>query len=218
MEKPILALFDFCDTLIDGQSINFFLDFLYQNESNLWQKLNLKIRKLLPLVSESDSLKFKNYLFAPYHGICKKKMELISREFTQQVLLKKEHKQVIQRLQWHKNKGHTIILLSGGFETYLKYYASIYNIKYVIGTTLFYDSQDYFQGIEQECLGKFKVEKLEKCINLDDYDLQNSYAYSDAESDLPMLRLVGNSYVVKNKQDIRWKEKNWEVIDITTQK
>jgi len=218
MEKPILALFDFCDTLIDGQSINYFLNFLYQNESNWLKKFNLKVRKLLPIVSESDSLKFKNYLFAPFHGISKKRMELISREFTEQVLLAKEHLQVMQRLQWHQHKGHTIVLLSGGFETYLKYYASIYSIEYVIGTTFLYDNQDQFQGIGQECIGNVKVDKLRECINLDEYDLKNSYAYSDAESDLPMLRLVGNSFVVKNMQNIRWKEKNWEVIEITTYK
>ncbi|MFN8361773.1 MAG: HAD-IB family hydrolase [Candidatus Kapaibacterium sp.] len=215
MEKPILALFDFCDTLIDGQSINFFLDFLYQNESNWLKKINLKMRKLLAIVSESDSQNFKNYLFAPFRGISKERMERLSYEFTQQVLLNKEHPKVTQRLQWHNDNGHTIVLLSGGFEAYLKYYASIYNIKYVIGTPFLYDSQDYFQGIGQECLGVLKVEKLAQCVSLNDFDLQNSYAYSDAESDIPMFKLVGNCYVIKNKQDVSWKETSWNLIDIS---
>ena len=45
-------------------------------------------------------------------------------------------------------------------------------------------------------------------------DLDASYAYSDSESDLPMLRAVGHAVVVNPDQDLRRiaADEGWEIL------
>ncbi len=216
MSKKIIALFDFCDTLVDGQSINLFLDYLYKKESNWFIKTQLKLRKLFssPPKDNDLSLEHKNYLFAPLKGKDKKLFENIASEFNNEVLLKLEHKSIVEKLQWHQKCGHTVVIASGGFDTYLQYYAKSYTIDYIVSTELIFN-EGKFIGVGEECLGEKKINSLKSILTWKEYDWANSYSYSDSKSDLPLLSLVGNAFVVYNKQDISWRKENWNVIDVS---
>ena len=58
-----------------------------------------------------------------------------------------------------------------------------------------------------------KVTLLKNTLDsFDLFDLENSFAYSDSPSDLPMLNTVGNSFVV-SKNRINWpRESGLELI------
>ena len=49
-----------------------------------------------------------------------------------------------------------------------------------------------------------KLYKLASRLNLEQYDLRHSYAYSDCVSDIPLLSLVGNANVVACGKDLKW--------------
>jgi len=57
------------------------------------------------------------------------------------------------------------------------------------------------------------MRELAECAGL---DLQDSYAYSDSESDLPMLRAVGHPVVVNPDADLRRiaGEEGWEIVHL----
>ncbi len=59
-----------------------------------------------------------------------------------------------------------------------------------------------------------KVLTMRELAEREQIDLAASYAYSDSESDLPMLRAVGNPVVVNPDQDLRRiaAEEGWEVL------
>ena len=59
-----------------------------------------------------------------------------------------------------------------------------------------------------------KAEAIRRMAAERGIDLAESYAYSDSESDLPMLRLVGNPVVVNPDPDLRRtaREEGWRVI------
>jgi phosphoserine phosphatase len=44
--------------------------------------------------------------------------------------------------------------------------------------------------------GNIKKEKLKEYFDLHQYSLSNAVAYADHESDIPMLSIVGKSYMV----------------------
>jgi HAD superfamily hydrolase (TIGR01490 family) len=216
MDKKIIALFDFCDTLIDGQSINLFLDYLYKNENNWLVKVHLKARKFFSSPPKDDDLSLihKNYLFAPLKGKEKQLMEQIAFKFNHAVLLKHEHKKIIEKLQWHQKIGHTVVIASGGFDIYLQYYAQTYNIDKIVSTELLFH-EGRFAGINEECLGLKKIKYLKNILVWDDYDWEHSYAYTDSKSDIPLLSIVGNGFIIYNKQDISWIKEEWQVIDVS---
>ena len=59
-----------------------------------------------------------------------------------------------------------------------------------------------------------KAEAIRLMAVLDGIDLARSYAYSDSESDLPMLRLVGNPVAVNPDVELRRiaREEGWRII------
>ncbi|HEY7961771.1 MAG TPA: HAD-IB family hydrolase [Solirubrobacteraceae bacterium] len=61
-----------------------------------------------------------------------------------------------------------------------------------------------------------KVLSLRELAAREDIDLAASYAYSDSESDLPMLRAVGHAVVVNPDQDLRRiaAQEGWEILHL----
>ena len=77
-------------------------------------------------------------------------------------------------------------------------------------TDICFDKKDICKGIFQgvDCMNENKIIKMKKKIkDIDEFNLDDSYAYSDSISDLPLLNFVGNGIVVaKNKQ--QWMTEN----------
>jgi len=214
--KKILALFDFCDTLIGMQTANRFVTLAYQKNKRFDTIANEFIR----VVGRKSRLLFghrhKKWQLKQLKGLSVKKMQDIVKNYVENELVPKENKKIIDKLLWHKNNNHTVVIISGGFSEYIRYYAQKYDINYVIATELEVKDGKFtgkIYGID--CMGINKIEKLRDTINLDDYDLKNSYAYSDHISDIPLLSLVGNAVVVNFGQDIKWaKLMRYRIIDV----
>jgi len=213
--KKKLAIFDFCDTIFNGQSISYFLDFL-ELKLPIHKKLYSKIRKRFNQIPSSDSKKYKEYLLKVYNEISKYEMESYSEEFFKTVIRNRLHKVVIEKLLEHKNQGHRIIIVSGGFENYLKYFVNEYQVDYLLSTKLEFENGKFTSKIDgNECLGIEKVKQL-KQLDLNNYDLENSYVYSDHHSDKPLFDLVGNKVLVKNKQNTKWANDRYKILDVSS--
>src|SRR5437763_3624019 len=61
-----------------------------------------------------------------------------------------------------------------------------------------------------------KVASMQELAEREGIDLGASFAYSDSESDLPMLRMVGNPVVVNPDADLRRiaAQEGWEVLHL----
>ena len=214
MNKKI-ALFDFCDTLIKGQSISLFLEYLYHQEGSLWKKIKIKLNRKTNPFSSGDSLRYKNYLLRPFRHLDRNQLEMLGKSFCYDVLLNNTRHSVIERLEQHKANNIECVIVSGGFDIYLTYFASHYGIKHVISTRLKFEGNQFLGKIDgTECLGRNKISKLNDVLALDEFDLKNSYAYSDHLSDKYLLSLVGNVYLIDFGQNISWKQNEWKVIKV----
>ena len=188
--KQILAIFDFCDTLIGMQTANRFISLCYKENKNLTTIFN---------------------------EVClsAKKVEAIAKQYVKNELLPKQNMTVVERMLWHKRQGHKIAIVSGGFSQYIKEYAKNYSIDFVIATEL--ELRDgIFTGniLGNDCMGKNKITKIKQHLKLDDFDLDHSYAYSDHISDIPLLNFTGHGVVVNFGQDISWAIKaGYEIIN-----
>ena len=196
-DKPILAIFDFCDTIFDGQSTTFFLDFL-ESKLTITKKILAKIIKKINKIPSSDSKRYKENLMRVFYGVKKEEMGKYAAEFYRSIVINRLHKSVIEALLWHQKSGHIIVVVSGGFEVYLRHFAKSYGIDYLISTKLEFK----------------KVELLGSELNLKEFDLQNSFFYSDSRSDMPLFTLVGNKIVVKNTQNIDWIDDKFKVLKV----
>jgi putative phosphatase len=97
----------------------------------------------------------------------------------------------------------------------LRHFAKSYSIDYLVSTKLEFKNGVFTSKIAgDECLGDKKVELLGNELNLKEFDLQNSFFYSDSRSDIPLFLLFGNKIVVKNAQNTDWIDDEFKVLKV----
>lgn len=110
---------------------------------------------------------------------------------------------VINEMLRLKNEGWLIVIASGGYESYLKYFCKEYSIplKYLISVRI-----KFKKGI---CQGVFdggdrlwdKPEKMSLLFNRGSIE---SIAFSDSVSDLPLLQWANHGVIVRRNDKEQW--------------
>jgi HAD superfamily hydrolase (TIGR01490 family) len=196
-----LAIFDFCGTLVNFQTANAFVDFVTGKQFSKQSLILDFIWKLLingKLLPPRMRQRFK---LLKLRGFKLDKLKLLSKEFVDQKLIPNENKIVVNRLKQHKKQGDIIIIISGAYNIYLKIYGKRHFVDHVIATKIASKNNKLTGKIfGQECVGKNKLVYLKKIIKTSKFDLINSFVYTDNYfSDKPLLEIVGNRFLVKNK-------------------
>jgi phosphatidylglycerophosphatase C len=110
----------------------------------------------------------------------------------------------IKHIDELKKLGYTLMIASASPEYYVGKIAHRLGFDHFVGTRLVFDDRKLrIDGVN--CKHGEKVKRIREAIDLDEYDLDNSVAYSDTKSDIPMLKLVGNGYLV---HPVRWELNN----------
>lgn len=122
---------------------------------------------------------------------------------------------VVKRLKNHEQDDVHTMLVSGAFTPLLKQFKDEFNFDHIIGTNIPFlkdevNKTEYVDHIQ----GDRKVTKVYEALNDKIIDWQNSYAYADSFSDLPVLQLVGNPIAVNPDEKLQQvaQQKNWEII------
>ena len=102
----------------------------------------------------------------------------------------------------NKEEDNVIIMITASPYAYMKYFKYYDLADEVIGTEFFYENSRYKnQFIGENCKGIEKVKRIKAVLGKlgIEIDYENSYAYSDSKSDLPMLSLTKNAFLVSKK-------------------
>lgn len=202
-DKKVLAIFDFDDTLFNGQSHSFFLSYL-ESKLPVHRRILLKIRKRM-MWSKLNDREQKEFILSAFGGISAEQVESYAQDFFATVVLNRLNERVCSVLKEHREKGHTIVIASGGFEPYLKFIKTYFKVDHLICTRLMFNNGLFKGAIDgQECLGPHKAFMLKTAFNDVDVDWENSYVYSDHQSDIPLFALAGNKVVIDFGQGLDW--------------
>ncbi|EAH8848401.1 HAD-IB family hydrolase [Campylobacter lari] len=186
MQDNILALFDFCETITNFQTLEDF-----RNE------ISIKFQKPRKHI---DGIKYPELNNMPVEII-----RAFSKEFVYTKILPNINKSIIEKVFWHQDQGHQIVIVSGGLEIYINEFAKIYGIEKVVAIELEVFENKFTGNISGiHTMQERKLYKLIQKINLNNYNLKDSYAYSDCVSDIPLLSLVGNPNVIETPKDLTW--------------
>ena len=211
--KNKIALFDFCDTLVDFQTGDAFIDFIRENTKKkkalIFEKFRvflIKIRffSILSKIFPSNNWHKRLKLFQ-LKGITKNEIEHLSLlYYTEQI---KPHliTRIIQELQQYKKEGYSIYIVSGGFSDYIIHFCKEFEINEPIATNIKYKNGiclGIIDGID--CMHAAKIDKIKNVIDLSNINLEQSVAYSDSVTDLPLLTIVKNGVVLSKKHSQHW--------------
>lgn len=124
---------------------------------------------------------------------------------------------ILERLAWHKANGDYMMLVSGAYTYLLEMIIKEGHLPFdlIIGTDIPTKNQ-LINNIHtmRHIQGNRKIEEIKKVLMDKQIDWENSYAYGDSYSDLPMLKLVGNPVAVQPDKKLETVASlhNWEII------
>ena len=147
------------------------------------------------------------------------KSEVFSLFFkTAQKVVDTAREEMLTVLGWHQEEGHTVILVSGGFQPFLREVARLLGINHTVGTAL-EEIDDCYTGrlAGPFCHGDDRVHLVRHFIEASGFDvnLSSSYAYGDRVQDIPMLEMVGHPVAVYPDNELLTyaNDRGWRVID-----
>lgn len=123
---------------------------------------------------------------------------------------------VVREVKKAKTAGYHTVLLSGCYETFLKYVGEALGIGTVIGTEMHYKDGHVDLNTPMEIVsGEVKTKRLRAYFTDMDVDWAGSIAYADSMSDISILEMVGKPVAVCPEEELRKtaESKGWRIIE-----
>lgn len=142
--------------------------------------------------------KAKEAVFSPIINFSTEELKL----FFDDCIIKRMNSSMIDIINKSKKDGFYIVMITASPYAYMKYFKDYGFADKVIATELTYKDDKYVNKIiGDNCKGDEKVKRINQFFSEVEIevDYDNSYAYSDSKSDLPMLSLVKNAFIVNKK-------------------
>lgn len=125
------------------------------------------------------------------------------------------HPAMVERINWHRAQGHTLLLITASNSFIAEPIASLLGFPHLICTLIEQDGKQItgkLAGIPAFRAGK--VQRLETWLCQQGLTLKGSFCYSDSHNDLPLLELVDYPVVVSPGSFLKAHAENhgWEII------
>lgn len=199
--KKKLALFDFDDTMISGDSIaRLVRRFYYKKQLSLsglvrilWGTLMWKLGRIPVEVIKSRSL-------SPLTRMTPRQAEDFCRQFVAEELAPKLYRDAVKRMEEHHRAGDLVLLVSASPEVYLKHLKDVLPVEDIIATKTDAACKVTLNVVKEEKNRQIMRWLNERGIEV---DWANSHAYGDSSNDLHMLGMVGKPILVNPKARTR---------------
>ncbi|QFF98766.1 HAD-IB family hydrolase [Psychrobacillus glaciei] len=217
-----VAIFDFDGTLYEKETFKLLMNHLkehpiYRSNYNRFYRAIVppyiaNKLKLYP-TSKMKELSMQLYLKA-FEGLSTSEMDAYFEELKEKM---QQHfnQEILSRLKKHQSENIHILLVSGAYTQFLNRVTTGISFDHIIGTDIPYkenrvDTQTRIIHVN----GTQKSKNIIEALDGKQIDWENSYAYGDSYSDLPVLNLVGNPIAVKPEDKLRSvaKDRGWEII------
>jgi len=217
-----VAIFDFDGTLYEKETFQLLMDHLKTHptyhtayggffRSILPRYLSYKL-KLYP-ESRMKERSMQIYIRALEH-LSKKELKTYFAEAAEKMQAH-FNDNVIKKLEQHVENRDHVMLVSGAFTPLLTSVTKNFHFDTIIGTDIPFNEQsiDTTKTI-YHIQGERKNKKIFEALQGQAVDWNNSYAYGDSYSDLPVLQLVGNPVAVQpdNRLHTVAQEQGWDII------
>ncbi len=200
----IVVAFDFDGTLTVRDTVWPFITLLVPRRKVLKVFVSGLTRNLRAVVTrDRDFLKL-NVLAKCLAGLPVEKVNDIAEKYADHVLKYWMRSDTCARLRWHQKAGHTVVIVSASFESYLGPLAHKIGVEHVLASRLdvLADSagDHHFSGklFGENCRGVEKVQRFREWSSAQP-GLVFRYAYGDSAGDQELLDASGEAIWVKHE-------------------
>ena len=136
---------------------------------------------------------------------------------TDNYMLNSLRSDVVDILEWHKQSGHIVAIVSATSTVLLETVGQRLGVSHVIGTKLEVVDGTYTgKVVKPVCFGQNKAKLLQQFLRQNGLkiDLSSSFAYADSISDVPLLKLVGNPVATYPDKGLRQfaEDNKWRIL------
>jgi phosphatidylglycerophosphatase C len=193
MTEKTLVLFDFDGTITSKDSSDTFYKFLYNSPvhfifNNYFFCFRLLILLKIKLISYI--ILKKKRLLIHTSKIDENKLLTISEKFRTTELQKILIPAALDKIQWHKNQGHEIWIISASYDFILEKWAQENQLNLITNKTTYLNNKRLL--CNNDINFEEKLVQIKKVINLNEYS--EIYAYGDSEGDKKMLEIATKRY------------------------
>lgn len=182
-----IAFFDFDGTITRGDSFALFLRFVLGKRFYIKVAQNIPTLLAYKLGMVDNSYTKEKILHSCFKGMPESVLQ--ERCFAFRETLESFCKaSALEKMQWHKQQGHQIVLVSASFEEYLRPLCMQWGID-ILATTMAVENGILTGKFSQpNCYGIEKEKRIKACYDLKQYEY--IYVYGDTRGDKEMLALA----------------------------
>ena len=192
MNQKSIAFLDFDGTIVKGDSLLKFTRFAVGNGKFLAGVVVLSPILLAYKLKLIPNYKAKQKVLSWFlKGIQKDEFYRIANEYSLKHIGKIVRSSAMEKIQWHKERGHTVVVVSASLECYLKPWCDENELE-LIATKL--EVTDIVTGnlLGRNCYGIEKANRIKEKYELSKYEY--IYAYGDSRGDKEMLEVANEKY------------------------
>jgi HAD superfamily hydrolase (TIGR01490 family) len=122
--------------------------------------------------------------------------------------------EALDRIRSHQRWGHRVFIVSASPEEVVAPIAQLLGVDEAIATRAELDEHGRYSGrTERYVYAEEKVAAMREVAERDGIDLEQSWAYSDSATDIPMLAAVGHAVAVNPDRELARaaRERGWQV-------
>ena len=126
--------------------------------------------------------------------------------------------EAVELIENHHAAGRDVVIVSASGTEVVEPIGQMLGADHVVATRLVEVDGRYTGEVEYYAYGPNKARAMQRLADEHGYDLATSFAYSDSETDAPMLEIVGHPFAVNPDKALRRiaEEKDWPILTFTS--
>ena len=158
--------------------------------------------------------KMRAYLSAMCAGWPVQTVRDIVAETLQAIVVPLVYDEAVRLIEQHQAAGRDVIIVSSSGVEVVEPIGELLGADRVIATEMVVENGRYTGEIGFYAYAEGKADAIRALAESEGYDLAGSYAYSDSDTDRPMLEAVGHPYAVNPDRTLRRvaEERGWPVL------
>ena len=191
--KKTLAVFDLDGTITSGDTMIEFIVFAKGKTALYFSYLGLSFTLFFYKLGLLDNASAKKKLLKwHFKGMAEPELNRLGMEFCEKILPSMVRARALERISWHKKKGHRIAIVSSSLEIWMKPWC-IANQLDCIATVPQYENGIFLGAFNSpNCYGPEKVNRIKEKVPADSYEFV--YAYGDTTGDKEMMAFADMWY------------------------
>ncbi len=216
--KKRVAFFDVDGTLLKSTIVHYYI---YLRSAQMpfllkyfWLIAFLPKTVYYLILDSISRTRFNRVFYRSYRGMDAAEVKRLSAEMFETSLRPKIYAEAVSQIQEHKEEGTGVVLVTGSLDFIVQPIADYLGVDAILAPQL-REENGRFTGelTTVPLIGEEKAKAVRSYADQHEISLEESYAYGDSQSDLPMLECVGNPVAVNPSKALHQKalESGWEI-------